>query len=57
MEYIDYTYRQLYGDGAAFIHTERVQSYLYELYSEYVINSGAYHFLDKNESTIGDDFD
>ncbi|KAK1313279.1 Protein ALWAYS EARLY 1 [Acorus calamus] len=22
---------------------------------EYVVNSGAYHFLDKNESTIGDD--
>ncbi|KAK1272191.1 hypothetical protein QJS04_geneDACA016203 [Acorus gramineus] len=38
MEYVDYTYRQLYGDGAAFIHTERVRSYLYELYSEYAAN-------------------
>ncbi|KAK1304732.1 hypothetical protein QJS10_CPB11g00627 [Acorus calamus] len=49
IEYVDYTYRQLYGDGAAFIHTERVRSYLYELYSEYAVNS------DKNESTHGDD--
>ncbi|KAK1258458.1 hypothetical protein QJS04_geneDACA017270 [Acorus gramineus] len=55
MEYVDYTYRQLYGDGAAFIHTERVRSYLYELYSEYAANSGLYHVSDKNESTHGDD--
>ncbi|KAK1261396.1 hypothetical protein QJS04_geneDACA000971 [Acorus gramineus] len=55
MEYVDYTYRQLYGDGAAFIHIERVRSYLYELYSEYAVNSGVYHVSDKNESTYGDD--
>ncbi|KAK1318526.1 hypothetical protein QJS10_CPB04g01271 [Acorus calamus] len=55
MECVDYTYRQLYGDGAAFIHIKRVWSYLYELYLEYVVNSGVYQVSNKNKSTHEDD--